>query len=709
MRRMQTVITALMILFLVTACAGEAENQSSTGPAIIDPATAEPALVQENQVNTDQDDRFRATPGPDGGVELDWEEFDDAENYLLELQVGGSEFIPLTVLAGDTFTYEDVDVPADTEFVYRLIVINGGEKGESLTAAVTTSPQIPDPLKVTLEFDMSQPLYDFSNTDAENFDPSVLMDLFPTDESGEPAAFDPSLFNPSPIFETALIGPEGGEVSVSGSNGVVYTLSVPQGALMFEVPVTLKPVSAIPDLPLSGGMDAAVMIEPEGIPLLAPATLTIFAPEGFTGSTGELDLGFSFEGEGGEFHLYPLVEDGEQARTAVRMAKTAPKPKIAGPLAQIAQQQLDQFAGFGKGSGSKEDIKKVSKRSPGKVKNRTTASVAAAKHADKFVQPLEDAFDEELTPLMTPQELAMAKLGEAVRQMAEKAGNMSQLMDALEEFQVYYQNGGDKYNKNLNDRILDALVKATYNLLQKNMGKCMAAEDLKAQALVERMVNGKGAAIQAISARFKEKYGDQLLQDLFNGMKPCTYELGFKSSLSYSAEGSTWFTSTEVNPFPLYPLYSAGDLFLFGSGPMKQTQSISGTCSAPVSQYDDLRFVVQKLEPEFDSSGLLVDFALTRYFVSGMEQLKGVDVAGDDCIRSISYAGGGDFWSAFFTMSRATNGQFELRNWDVKGDIVNGTAVTAKWESVRGSFSPMGEPGTMSEDSKFTLQIKKIK
>ena len=150
MRRMQTVITALMILFLVTACAGEAENQSSTGPAIIDPATAEPALVQENQVNTDQDDRFSATPGPDGGVELDWEEFDDAENYLLELQVGGSEFIPLTVLAGDTFTYEDVDVPADTEFVYRLTAISRGVTAESLTATITTTPQVPDPLKLTL-------------------------------------------------------------------------------------------------------------------------------------------------------------------------------------------------------------------------------------------------------------------------------------------------------------------------------------------------------------------------------------------------------------------------------------------------------------------------------------------------------------------------------------------------------------------------------
>lgn len=303
----------------------------------------------------------------------------------------------------------------------------------------------------------------------------------------------------------------------------------------------------------------------------------------------------------------------------------------------------------------------------------------------------------------------MAKLGESVRQQAEKAGNMTQLMDALDDFQVYYQNGGDKFNQKLNDRILDALVKATYNVFKGNLGKCLTAEDLKTQAMVDRLVNGKGAAIKAISARFKEKYGSKLLEDLYHGMKPCTYELGFKSSLSYSVEGSTWTTNTEVKPFPLFPVYSSGDLFLFGSGSMVQTQSISGFCSAPITQYNDLKFVAQKLVPEFGTNGLLRDFVMTRYFVAGMEQLKGVDIDTDKrgCERSISYQGGGDFWSAFFTISRATTGQFELSNWKIEGDIANGNSIIAKWESVRDSFSPMGEPGTMSEDSKFTLKIQK--
>lgn len=706
MKKTGIFITILLMVMLIAGCAGEKPADYTPGLEQEGSAVAGPLT---GNASGNQTGLLTAEPGEFGSMQLKWEAMENADRYLLELQTGGEEYLPVAGLKASTLSYEDADLAAETTYTYRLTGLKGNEKLDTWTATATTLPAVIDPLTVTLEFDQTQPAFDLTNFDPDNFDPSMFENLFPTDEAGGDAgSFDPSMFMATPVTESKVIGPSGGEISVTASSGIVYTLTVPEGALLFEVPIKLSPISAIPDLPLSGGMDGAVLIEPEGIPLLAPATLTIFAPEGFTPTSGELSLGFSFEGEGGEFHLYPLVEEDAQARAAAHRAKPVEKPKVAGPLAEIAQQQLDQFAGFGKGSGSKEDVKKVSKRPPAKAKNKAAAGAAAAKQAGKFIQPVEDAFDEELTPLMTPQELALAKLGESVRQMAERANDWGQLMDALDEFQAYYQNGGSKFNKQLNDRILDALVKATYNLLQKNMGKCLAADDLKAQALVENLVNGKGAAIKAISARFKEKYGNKLLDDVYNGMKPCTYELEFKSSLSFESDGSVFFTTTEVAPFPLFPVYAAGDLFLFGSGLMNQTKSISGTCTAPASQYDDLKFVAQKLEPEFDSNGLLVDFALTRYYVSGMKQLGGVDVAGDECMRSISFQGGGDFWSAFFTMSRATNGQFELRNWDVKGDILNGSSVTAKWESIRGSFSPKGG-GKMSEDSKFTLRINKIK
>lgn len=709
MRRLMLVAALFTIAGLIIGCAAPVEKPSSSGK----PQEEEILMQDQGQLSAlmaANDDRFTARAAADGTMTLNWQPIEGAEKYLLEILTDDESLLPLAWLAGDALSYVDENLPPDTLFTYQLSSVSASERQETRLVVVQTPPASPDPLTVTLEFDQTQPVMDFSTIDPENIDPEALADLFASMEVGDDGqGFDVSAFIPTPVSASALIGPDGGELSVTSSTGFVYTLSIPQGALLFEVPVTLKPVAAIPDLPLSGGMDAAIVIEPEGIPLEIPAMLTIQAPEGYVLTSGEAQVGFAFGAGGEEFHLYPLVEDGAQARSGYHFAKVTSKPMQAGPLAQIAQQQLDQFAGYGKGSGTKEDIKKVNNRVSSKTKNRAAASAATAQQKAKFVQPVEDAFDEELAPLLPPEALNLAKYGQSILQKATNASDWNKFMDALDDFSVYYQNNGDKYNQALNNRILDALVSRSYELLQKNKGQCLSSDDLKAQTLVERLVKAQNKTYQAISARFKEKYGSKLLEDLYNGIKPCTYELEFKSSLSYDAEGSVWFTSTEVAPFRLYPVFAAGELFFWGSGMMLQSQTISGTCSAPVSQYDNLRFVAQKLEPEFNDNGLLVDFALTRYFVSGMQQLQDVDVSGDDCLRSINFQGGGDFWSAFFTMSRATNGQFNLRNWTIEGDIVNGSSVTATWESVRDSFSPMGESGKMSEDSKFKLQIKKNK
>jgi len=78
-----------MVLFLLTACAGEADNQTNGDQTVIDPVTAETEVVQESPAEIVQDERFRATAGADGSVRLDWDSFAGAEQYLLEFQVGG--------------------------------------------------------------------------------------------------------------------------------------------------------------------------------------------------------------------------------------------------------------------------------------------------------------------------------------------------------------------------------------------------------------------------------------------------------------------------------------------------------------------------------------------------------------------------------------------------------------------------------------------
>ncbi len=99
---------------------------------------------------------------------------------------------------------------------------------------------------------------------------------------------------------TASLGPDGGTVTATDADGTQYTLVVPAGALLVDTPITLTPVAAIDDLPLTGGLVAAVQFAPEGLQLYVPATLTIelaaaVDPAGL--------VGFGYAGSGAGLHL----------------------------------------------------------------------------------------------------------------------------------------------------------------------------------------------------------------------------------------------------------------------------------------------------------------------------------------------------------------------------------------------------------------------
>jgi hypothetical protein len=65
---------------------------------------------------------------------------------------------------------------------------------------------------------------DFSTIEPENYDPAASADLFSSmGVGGDDQGFDVSMFVPTLVSSTAVIGPDGGEVSVAGSTGLVYT------------------------------------------------------------------------------------------------------------------------------------------------------------------------------------------------------------------------------------------------------------------------------------------------------------------------------------------------------------------------------------------------------------------------------------------------------------------------------------------------------
>ncbi len=101
---------------------------------------------------------------------------------------------------------------------------------------------------------------------------------------------------------TQSIGPSGGTMSTTAS-GVTYRLDIPAGALPAATAIRMTPVSSIANLPLSGGLVAAVDLEPSGLTFARAARLRIgiaapprpgFALAGFSIASADKRTGWEF-------------------------------------------------------------------------------------------------------------------------------------------------------------------------------------------------------------------------------------------------------------------------------------------------------------------------------------------------------------------------------------------------------------------------------
>jgi hypothetical protein len=94
---------------------------------------------------------------------------------------------------------------------------------------------------------------------------------------------DPGLSNvkvESNRAKSAVISPDGGTLSATGSNGVVYTLTVPEGAVDEETQIGMYPISNLANLPGGETTPAGVHLTPEGQQFLLGAKLTMQLPPG---------------------------------------------------------------------------------------------------------------------------------------------------------------------------------------------------------------------------------------------------------------------------------------------------------------------------------------------------------------------------------------------------------------------------------------------
>jgi len=133
-------------------------------------------------------------------------------------------------------------------------------------------------------------------------DPATEDNATAPDESGSSSPELPA--KPLPVSFTAdatatvsvEIGVDGGSLSTTDTNGVEYTLTIPEGALFAPQEIAVTPIALV-DSPFDAAEAFAVSMEPNGLVFLEPATLEISGPT-FDQSTS---VAFSSDHGGDDF------------------------------------------------------------------------------------------------------------------------------------------------------------------------------------------------------------------------------------------------------------------------------------------------------------------------------------------------------------------------------------------------------------------------
>jgi hypothetical protein len=231
-------------------------------------------------------------------------------------------------------------------------------------------------------------------------------------------------FNVTPTLDsdravTQILPVGGGTVTATGADGTKFTLIVPVNALLSSVRVTMTPVRAVGGLPLSGGLAAAVQIEPAGLRLFEFATLVIEPAQSVPASQ---ETSFAWDQAGDDFHLFPMLPPSSIQR---ENGKGGQQLNPRSPVFNLLH-----FSGYGIGSGTDADRAAQQQRHPsdseaqfeqsleaimGRERKRqlSTAQTAAGfvsiqtaafdedpGYADALIQLLKDGYTNQVKPAM---------------------------------------------------------------------------------------------------------------------------------------------------------------------------------------------------------------------------------------------------------------------------------------------------------------------
>jgi hypothetical protein len=126
---------------------------------------------------------------------------------------------------------------------------------------------------------------------------------------GQPVNVAVDLDENDTVGET--ITPKGGSLTLNASDGSVYSLEVPSGALDGDYPITMTVVSNLEGAPLDGEKVFAVQLEPSGLLFNEILTLTITPSQVVP---IDQQIIFGYEGNGQDYHLAPVDPNSEDIK-----------------------------------------------------------------------------------------------------------------------------------------------------------------------------------------------------------------------------------------------------------------------------------------------------------------------------------------------------------------------------------------------------------
>lgn len=97
----------------------------------------------------------------------------------------------------------------------------------------------------------------------------------------------------------------GGSITATAADGTTFTLTIPKGALIADTHISVVPLTRIDNYPFSTP-GSGVELEPSGLLIMQPMTLTITPPSGTPRGSF---TAFASTDAGADFHLYPATSD----------------------------------------------------------------------------------------------------------------------------------------------------------------------------------------------------------------------------------------------------------------------------------------------------------------------------------------------------------------------------------------------------------------